>query len=308
MSFTVEPGLYGVSQPDAEAPVLVTANYKLSFDHLRRHLHTTAAWIVVLETHGINVWCAAGKGTFGTSELCRQLATAGLDKLVRHRQIIVPQLGAPGVAAHEVRRCSGFRVVYGPVLAKDLPAFLAAGQQATPAMRTKTFPLAERAILIPVELLIAMKWGLLLSVVLFLLGGLARPLSAFWTNAVSRGSWWVLALWSGIVGGAVLTPLLLPVLPGRAFSVKGLAAGAVMALVFAGAQAGLATIPFSWAESAGMLLLIAAIASFLGLEFTGASTYTSLSGVKKEMRLALPAQIGGGLIAVVLLAIGGILR
>jgi len=31
------------------------------------------------------------------------------------------------------------------------------------------------------------------------------------------------------------------------------------------------------------------------MNFTGASTYTSLSGVKREMRTALPLQIGAGI-------------
>jgi hypothetical protein len=42
--------------------------------------------------------------------------------------------------------------------------------------------------------------------------------------------------------------------------------------------------------AAGCLLVAAALSSFLGMNFTGASTYTSLSGVEKEMRLALPLQ------------------
>jgi acetyl-CoA decarbonylase/synthase complex subunit gamma len=39
--------------------------------------------------------------------------------------------------------------------------------------------------------------------------------------------------------------------------------------------------------------MIPAVASFLGMNFTGASTYTSLSGVRREMRVAVPLQILG---------------
>jgi hypothetical protein len=100
MSYTVEPGLYAVGNPDAGSPVLVSANYKLSFDSLRKELHDISAWILVLDTNGINVWCAAGKGTFGTGELINKIQETDLKKIVNHRQLIVPQLGAPGVAAH----------------------------------------------------------------------------------------------------------------------------------------------------------------------------------------------------------------
>ena len=62
--YKVAPGLYGVGTPDDQAPVLVTANYKLSFDSLRKELKSVNAWILVLDTRGINVWCAAGKNLF----------------------------------------------------------------------------------------------------------------------------------------------------------------------------------------------------------------------------------------------------
>ena len=72
--------------------------------------------------------------------------------MVSHRKIILPQLGAPGVAAHQIKQFTGFKVHYGPVRAADLPAYLDAGLKATKEMRIMTFPLKERAVLIPIEL------------------------------------------------------------------------------------------------------------------------------------------------------------
>jgi len=89
----------------------------------------------VLDTHGINVWCAAGRGLFGTDEVVRQVEAVGLSARVSHRKLVLPQLAAPGVAAHEVKRRTGFRVIYGPVRAADIPTFLAARMTATPEMR-----------------------------------------------------------------------------------------------------------------------------------------------------------------------------
>ena len=65
----VTPGLYALGSPTPESPVFVSANYTLSFDALRSSLAGVDGYILVLDTHGINVWCAAGKGTFGTDEL-----------------------------------------------------------------------------------------------------------------------------------------------------------------------------------------------------------------------------------------------
>jgi CO dehydrogenase/acetyl-CoA synthase gamma subunit (corrinoid Fe-S protein) len=100
MDYRVAPGLYAVGNPGPDSAVLVSANYKMSFDRLRSALDGRDAWLLVLDTKGINVWCAAGKGTFGTDEVVRRVQATGLDRVVTHRTLILPQLGAPGVAAH----------------------------------------------------------------------------------------------------------------------------------------------------------------------------------------------------------------
>ena len=78
MDYKVDPGLYALGNPNPQSPVFVTANYKMSFDALREALENLASWILVLDTKGINVWCAAGKGTFGTEELVRRVQATGL--------------------------------------------------------------------------------------------------------------------------------------------------------------------------------------------------------------------------------------
>jgi len=295
MNYMVEPGLYALGRPDSRSPVLATANYKMSFDALRSALHGRDAWILVLDTKGINVWCAAGKGTFGTAELVRRIESSGLDRIVEHRQLILPQLSGPGVAAHQVKRLAGFEVKYGPIRAKDLPAYWEAGGRATPAMRRKTFTLWERLVLIPVELVAALKIGVFVALALFLLGGLGGP-AGFWSNALGYGLFAVVALAAAIVVGAMLTPIFLPWLPGRAFSVKGLHSGLVMALFLLLIKGpNLAGWP-GRLEFLAWLLLIPAASAYLAMNFTGASTFTSLSGVKKEMRAALPLQIAAGLV------------
>ena len=299
MHYTVEPGLYALGNPDDKSPVLVSANYKMSFDKLREALLGRDAWILVLDTKGINVWCAAGKGTFGTTELVSRIQSAGLDQIVSHRELILPQLSGPGVAAHLVKKLSGFKVIYGPIRAKDLTAFFEKGLKATPEMRLKTFTTGERMALVPVEIVGALKPTLVILPILFLLAFLARA-GEGWTQAVHHGLFSVLAMLVGILSGAVLTPLLLPWVPGRAFSLKGAIVGLLAALA-------LFSLPWgSWIagtgrlEMMGWVLLIPALSAFLAMGFTGASTYTSLSGVRAEMRWALPLEIGAGIVGLIL--------
>jgi len=228
MNYKVDPGLYALGNPGGQSPVLVTANFKMSFDKLRGALPGRDAWILVLDTKGINVWCAAGKGTFGTAELVARITSYGLNHIVSHREVILPQLAGPGVSAHQVKKWSGFKVIYGPIRAIDLPAFLDAGLKATPDMRIKTFTTWERTELIPIELVGALKTGLPVLLIFFLTDSLLRP-GGFWTNALSHGVYSAMAILAAILAGAVLTPLFLPWLPGRAFSLKGLIPGVMVA-------------------------------------------------------------------------------
>jgi acetyl-CoA decarbonylase/synthase complex subunit gamma len=57
-------------------------------------------------------------------------------------------------------------------------------------------------------------------------------------------------------------------------------------------------------EILSWFLIITAISSFLAMNFTGSSTYTSLSGVKKEMKISVPLQMGFAIIGLVLQVVG----
>jgi len=299
MNYAIDPGLYALGNPSAQSPVLVTANYKMSFDCLREAMPGRNAWILVLDTKGINVWCAAGKGTFGTRELIARIEMSGLKNVVSHRKLILPQLGAPGVAAHQVKQSSGFRVDYGPVRAEDLPAYLDAGLKATEEMRIITFPLKDRAVLIPLELMASVKPFLIASAALLILSGILGQ-SGFQTNLFRDGLFAVAALFCAVAGGAILNPLLLPYVPGRAFSVKGMLIGLVIAIGLIYLRAVDVQLWSGRAEALAWLLIIPAISAYLAMNFTGASTYTSLSGVKKEMRVALPLQISAVVLGLVI--------
>ena len=284
----VAPGLYALGNPTPDSPVFVTANYTLSFDALRSSLPGMDGYILVLDTKGINVWCAAGKGTFGTDELVRRIEAADLKRIIRHRNLILPQLGAPGVAAHEVKKQSGFKVEYGPVRASDLPAYLQT-HAANPGMRRVQFNLADRIVLIPIELVATMLPMLAAAVVAFLLGG------------------WIAAFATALafLAGVVLFPILFPFLPAKDFSVKGWILG-LAAMLPVGWLAWAQAADSSWWVRAGsglaLLLILPPVTAFLSLNFTGSTPYPSRTGVKREIfAYILPMAVS--LTAGVLLAI-----
>ena len=277
MRYTVEPGVYAVGDPDENSPVLVSANYKLSFDMLRKNLSGVDCWLLILDTKGVNVWCAAGKGTFGTEEMVNRINAVGLSEIVTHKKLILPQLGASGVSGYEVTQRTGFSVTFGPVRASDIKAFMAAGYKTTKEMRTVQFTMWDRMVLTPVELVESAKVSIVVFGVMFLMNLFAaRPF----------GLWDFLAYVAAVLTGTVITPVLLPFIPGKAFAFKGWLSGA----------AGMAFIvwAYGWFASPflllgiGYMLALPAHSAFLAMNFTGASTYTSPSGVLKEMKTAIP--------------------
>jgi len=273
--YKVAPGLYAVGDPGPESPLLVTANYKLTFDKLRKELLDVDAWIVVLDTKGVNVWCAAGKGTFGTAELLDKISRLRLAEIVSHNVLVLPQLGAPGVSAPEIARVSRFRVAWGPVRATDIPAFLAAGMKKTEAMRRVEFRLADRMAVAPVELAHAWPFAVGAAAISFL-GAL--PLG---TGFSARMLWLLAATIGSILAGSLAFPALLPFLPTKAFSIKGAVLGALWGLACAAAGG------MGLGLGIAVVLASTAVVSFIGLNFTGSSTYTSQGGANLEVTASM---------------------
>ncbi len=304
MQYTVNPGLYAVGTPDAASDVLVSANYKLSFDILRRELNGLNVWMLVLDTKGINVWCAAGKGTFGTEELARRIRESQLDKVVSHTRVIVPQLGAPGVSAALVKKHTGFRVLFGPVEARDIPAYLQAGYTATPKMRRITFPLTARLVLTPMEIVPVLKKYPLYALAILIIFGL-QPTGILFSDAW-RGGWpFLIAGFLAILAGTFFTPALLPFIPFRSFAVKGWIAGlAVMLLAHLTGMIQMNSLLLTVV----LYVLFPLLASYIALQFTGSTPFTGISGVQKELKIGIPVYLAGAGLAAVLIIIEKVLQ
>jgi hypothetical protein len=273
--FRIKPGLYALGNPSKGSHVFVSANYGLSFDLLRAALSGIDCYILVLDTKGINVWCAAGKGTFGTEELVNRIDSVNLKQHVDHNLLILPQLGAPGVAAHEITKRTGFKVEYGPVRAKDIPEYLKT-HQATPEMRRVTFTLLDRLVLIPVEIIHMTIPILIMMAILYFASGPAAALA-------------VLAI---AVVNLIIFPVLLPWIPTPNFSTKGFLLGIITAtpfflFVFLGDPSVAVWKRLGWALP--YLLILPSLVAFIALTTTGVTTYASQSGVKREISSYFPA-------------------
>jgi demethylmenaquinone methyltransferase/2-methoxy-6-polyprenyl-1,4-benzoquinol methylase len=192
----VRPGLYAVGSPDQDSPVLVTGNFDLTVRRLVRAIDGELdAWVLVADSAGINVWCAAGGGYFTAEKVIAALKSSHLEEVVRHRALILPQLCANGVDGWRVRQETGWGVHWGPVRAEQIPAYLSAKRQKNTDMRWVKFPLKDRLEMVTVTLGF---YGLLILL----------PVALFW-----RALFWPVA--ASLVGLSYFYAVVHPWLPGR---------------------------------------------------------------------------------------------
>jgi len=141
----VRTGLYAVGQPDDNSPVLVTGNFNLTVRRLVKAIDGNVnVWVLVADSAGINVWCAAGGGYFTAEKVIAAVKSSHLDEVVRHHALILPQLCANGVDGWRVRKETGWGVHWGPAKASDIPAYLEGKRKKTDEMRWVRFPLKDR--------------------------------------------------------------------------------------------------------------------------------------------------------------------
>jgi 2-polyprenyl-3-methyl-5-hydroxy-6-metoxy-1,4-benzoquinol methylase len=192
----VKTGLYSVGEPSPDSPVLVTGNYDLTVRRLVRAIDGSVdAWVLVADSGGINVWCAAGGGFFTADKVIAALKTSGLDQFVKHHALILPQLAANGVDGWRIRAETGWGVHWGPVRAEDIPAYLKNKREKTDSMRWVRYPLKDRLEMVTV--------GLAFYALLILL-----PILIFW-----RGLFWPLTV--SLFGLSYFYAIVHPWLPGR---------------------------------------------------------------------------------------------
>ena len=190
------PGLYAVGEPDEHAPVLVTGNFDLTVRRLVQAIDGKVdAWVLVVDSAGINVWCAAGGGFLTAEKVSAAVKTSRVEEVVSHHALILPQLAACGVDGWQLRKQTGWGVHWGPVRAEDIPAYLAANWRKNEAMRRVNFPLRKRLEMVTVTLAF---YALMILV----------PVLIFW-----RGIFWPVT--AGLLGLAYFYAIVHPWLPGR---------------------------------------------------------------------------------------------
>ena len=248
---SIRPGLYAIGQPNAGSPVLVTGNYDLTVRRLLRDTQKLDAYLLVTDSAGINIWCAAGGGHLTSNKVIATLRASRLEQIVNHRNLILPQLGASGIDGNHITAETGWQVQWGPVYSKDIPAYLAAGQQKDDSIRWVHFPLQDR-----LEMAIVMWgfWGILLGLSLLLI----NP-QVFWIGL------------GGTLFYYLVTGAFFPWLPGHDCFRKGifLAVLSIIIILIAGPWLG----GWNTLRTINTALGFAALALFAGADYQGGAPH-----------------------------------
>ena len=188
-------GLFPIGSPGKCSPVIVTANFSLTVNRVRRALGQQDLWLLVANSEGINVWCAAASGVFNEHRVVDAIKVSGLSEKVAHHDLILPGLSASGIECKTIEEETGFRARFGPVYAEDVPAYLKAGRKKTDAMRRFRAGLRHR-----LDMFFSMNFPVYLA--------LAVVLAIFWPHYLAGAT---LLYWSAL---AVLYSFI-DILPGK---------------------------------------------------------------------------------------------
>jgi len=210
-------GLVRIGDPDEHSPVLVTANFSLTIARVRRALSGRSAWLLIANSSGINVWCAAAGGLLTHLRVIDAVKTSGLADRVAHRRLTLPALSAPGIEVEPIREETGFQARFGPVYARDVPAYLDGGEKKTESMGRFDFGLAHR-----LDMLLPMNFPVYLAV--------AAVLGVFWPQHLLG---YTLLFWSAVA----FLYLFMDVIPGRTGWGQALLSAGLFVLVWAGVDA-----------------------------------------------------------------------
>ena len=143
--FPCEPDTVLIGNPDKSSPVLVTCNFDYTVRHLKDYLgkEQLDCFLLVVNTKGTNVWCAAAEGIFTTDTVLSHLKVYNVGELVNHHQLILPQLSVAGVKRKELKE-HGWEGIYGPVYFADLKEFLNNGLTKNKDMQALEYGYWER--------------------------------------------------------------------------------------------------------------------------------------------------------------------
>jgi acetyl-CoA decarbonylase/synthase complex subunit gamma len=122
-------GIYPINNPHENSPVIVTANFSLTYFIVSGEVESSRVpcWLLIKDTEGLSLLTAWSAGKFSGEQIAQWVQQCGLAEKVTHRKIILPGHVAMESGSLE-EALPGWEVLVGPREASYLPAYLKSWQ------------------------------------------------------------------------------------------------------------------------------------------------------------------------------------
>ncbi len=121
----VQPGVYEINNPTADAPALVTTNFSITYFSVANEVEGSGlpAWLVVTDAEGMSVLTAWAAGKFDAERIAKAVKEFDVASKVNKKRIVLP--GHVAVLSGELEEeLPDWEIRVGPREAVDLPAFM----------------------------------------------------------------------------------------------------------------------------------------------------------------------------------------
>ncbi len=119
--------VYEISDPAADAPLLITTNFSLTYFIVAGEVENSKVptRLAVMDCEGLSVLTAWAAGKFTANKIAQFITESEDFKVVSHKELVIPGQVAILSGALE-DKLSGWKITVGPREANGLPAFLKA--------------------------------------------------------------------------------------------------------------------------------------------------------------------------------------
>lgn len=122
---SVKPGLYEIGKPNEMSPLLVTANFALTYYIVKDDVERNKidAWLVVVDTEGTSVQSAVAGKKLTAENIYETIVSSGAMEKVKHKTVIIPGYAAR-LSGELEDLLKDWRVFVGPRDSADIKPFL----------------------------------------------------------------------------------------------------------------------------------------------------------------------------------------
>ncbi|HUV65575.1 MAG TPA: acetyl-CoA decarbonylase/synthase complex subunit gamma [Sedimentisphaerales bacterium] len=120
----VEAKVYPIGEPDANSPLMFTTNFSLTYYTVESDVEASRvpSYILVVDTEGTSVLTAYSGDKLNEKAVADAMAKFGVDKLVKHRKLIIP--GYVAVMSGKLEEATNWEILVGPRECSMLPKYL----------------------------------------------------------------------------------------------------------------------------------------------------------------------------------------